>query len=279
MPHRDRLLYVAHTSDAVREQALYAILTALAHQGDVPLTIHLDTDAPEAFSRVADRIEIRAVPRAVFEGWALPAGYRHRVKPAAIRDLASRFPSDRILFADADTVFTGPVAAVFDRIGPRAAVMHEREYNVAESDLAVMHRFRRRMRRATFRGAPVELRFDMWNSGAVGLHPDLFPLVDDWLAYLDEVFPQARRWVLEQYALVSVLQSRGIAIAEAADVLVHYWFDKDAYAAAVREALERTRGLPLDEAAAFVRDHPIPRPRRATSYGERANFFQRVFGW
>lgn len=279
MPGCNRLVYVAHTSEAVREQALYAICSALAHRGDLPLEIHVYTDAPQAFSRVHDAIEVRVVSRALLDAWTLPAGYRHRVKPAAIRDLATRFPSDRILFADADTVFTGPVTVLFDRIGPRAAVMHEREYNVAKSDLAVMHRFRRHMSRATFRGEPVDLRFDMWNSGAVGLHPDLFPLLDDWLAFLDEVFPRTRRWVLEQYALASLLQRRGIDVSEAADVLIHYWFDKAAYAAAIREALDRTRGLPLDDLVAHVRAHPIARPRRPASYGAPANFFQRVFGW
>lgn len=275
----NRLLYLAHTSAAVREQALYSALSALAHRGDLPLAIHVYTDAPEAFARLEDRVELREITAAAVQEWTLPAGYNHRAKPAAIRELATRHPADKILFADADTVFTGPLAAVFERIGPRAAVMHEREYDVATSDLAVMHRFRRHMSRATFRGAPVELRREMWNSGAVGLHPDLFPIVDEWLAYLDEVFPQVRRWVLEQYALATVLQQRGIAIAEAADVLVHYWFDKEAYVAAIGAQLERTRGLPLDEAIAHVRASPIARTRRPASYGRRANFFQRVFGW
>lgn len=272
---------MAHTSPAVRRQALYSALSALAHAGDGPLALHVYTDAPEAFSRLGGRAVVTQLPRETFEGWALPAGYNHRAKPAAIRDLAHRHPADRILFADADTVFAGPASALFDRIEPGAAVMHQREYNVGTSDLAVMHRFRRHLRRATFRGAPVALDLDMWNSGAVGLHPALFPLVDDWLAYLDEVFPQVKRWVLEQYALVSVLEARGIAIREAADVLIHYWFDKEAYSAAAGAALDRTAPWPLDEALAYVRENPISRPRRphAAAYGKPANFFQRRFGW
>lgn len=275
----NRLLYLAHTSPAIREQALYSALSALAHRGELPLAIHVYTDAPEAFARLGGGIDLRVLGADELRAWSEPAGYHHRAKPAAIRDLARRFPDDPLLFADADTVFTGPPAAVFERLSPSSAVMHEREYNVRTSDLAVMHRFRRRLARATFRGAPVELGWDMWNSGAVGLHPAHFPLVDEWLAYLDEVFPQTRRWVLEQYALASLLQRGGVALAEAADVLVHYWFDKDAYAAALRATLARTEALPLAEALAFVRANPIDRPRRATAYGKPANFFQRVFGW
>ncbi len=276
---RNRLLYVAHTSPAVREQALYSILSALAHRGDLEVAIHVYTDLPGAFEGVAGRVELTPVSADLVARWALPAGYRHRVKPAAMRDLASRHPDDKLLFADADTFFTGPLSTLFGRIGPRAAVMHEREYNVARSDLAVMHRFRRRMARATFRGAPAELGWDMWNSGVVGLHPALFPLIDDWLAYLDEVFPQAKRWVLEQYALASLLQRGGVAIAEAADVVVHYWFDKDGYSPEIHAAVERARALPLDGKIALVGANAIARPRRAATYGKPANFFQRVFGW
>jgi hypothetical protein len=272
---------MAHTSPAVRRQALYSALSALAHGGDRPVAVHVYTDAPEAFSRLGERAVVTEVSRETFGSWALPARYHHRAKPAAIRDLAHRHPGDRILFADADTVFAGPASALFERMEPGAAVMHQREYNVGTSELAVMHRFRRHLKKATFRGAPVALHLDMWNSGAVGLHPDLFPLVDDWLAYLDEVFPQVKRWVLEQYALVSVLQERGIAIREAADVLVHYWFDKDAYSAAVDGALARTASWPLERALEYVRENPIARARRApaAAYGKPASFFQRTFGW
>jgi hypothetical protein len=275
----NRLLYLAHTSPSVREQALYSALSALAHRGDAPLAIHVYTDAPEGFARLEDRVQLRTLCAGEIEAWTRPAGYGHRAKPAAIRDLAGCHPEDKLLFVDADTVFTGPVSAVFDRIAPRAAVMHEREYDVATSDLAIMHRFRRHLAGATFRGAPIDLRCDMWNSGAVGLHPHEFPIVDDWLAYLDEVFPRVRRWVLEQYAVGSLLQARAIRISEAADVLVHYWFDKDGYASAIRAALDAMGGHSLAATLAHVRENPIARPRRTSSYGKPANFFQRVFGW
>ena len=118
----------------------------------------------------------------------------------------------------------------------------------------------------------------MWNSGAVGLDAAQFPLVEDWLAFVDEVYPPTRRWILEQFAISWVLQRAGVAISPCEDVLVHYWFDKPGHSAAVRAALERARVLPLDEALAHVRAHPIDLPR-ARTYGEKANFFQRVFGW
>ncbi|HSN90649.1 MAG TPA: hypothetical protein VLS93_05435, partial [Anaeromyxobacteraceae bacterium] len=62
------------------------------------------------------------------------------------------------------------------------------------------------------------------------------------------------------------------------DVLVHYWFDKPGHSAAVAAALERTSALPLEDALAAIRAGPIDLPRSRT-YGKKANFFQRTFGW
>lgn len=273
-----RLLYVAYGREDLRTQALYAAMTALAHARELPLAIHVVTDAPEAFAPVGERIELRAASPADVASWVGPERFPLRVKPAVLRELARRFPADPVLLADADTFFVGDVARVFERIRPGAAVLWEREYSVATSDMALMHRFRRRLRRARFRGAAVDVAVDMWNSGAVGLHPAQFALVDDWLAFVDEVYPPTRRWILEQFAISWVLQRSGVAISPCEDVLVHYWFDKPGHSTAVRAALERTLALPLPDALAAIRATPIDLPRTRT-YGEKANFFQRVFGW
>ncbi len=273
-----RVLYVAYGRDDIRTQTRYAAMTALAHAGGLPLAIHVATDAPDAFAALAGRVEILAATATDVARWLGPERFHLRVKPAVLREFVRRYPSDPVLLADADTFFVGEVGRAFERVRPGAAVLWEREYPVATSDLAVMYRFRRKLRRARFRGAPIELAVDMWNSGAVGLHPAQFALVDEWLGFVDEVYPPTRRWILEQFAISWVLQRAGIAISPCDDVLVHYWFDKPGHAAAVDAALERARGVPLDEALADVRAHGIDLPR-AHRYGGKANFFQRVFGW
>ncbi len=273
-----RLLYVAYGREDLLAQARYAAMSALAHAGELPLAIHVVTDAPRAFAPLAGRIELHPATAVEVSAWLGRDGFPLRVKPAVFRELAARYPSDPLLLADADTFFVGDVARAFGRIGPGAAVLWEREYPVATSETALMYRFRRRLRRARFRGAPVELAVDMWNSGAVGLHPAQFPLVDDWLAFVDAIYPPTRRWILEQFAISWVLQRAGVALSPCDDVLVHYWFDKPGHSAAVAAALERTSALPLEDALAAIRASPIDLPRSRT-YGKQANFFQRTFGW
>lgn len=273
-----RLLYIAYGREDIRDQALYGAMTALAHAGGLPLAVHVFTDAPDAFALLAGRLEVHPATEADIAAWKGPGGFPLRAKPAVLAAFVRRFPSDPVLLADADTFFVGDVARVAERLRPGAAVLWEREYAIAASESALMHRFRRRLRGARFRGAPVDLAVDMWNSGAVGLHPAQFALVDDWLAFVDALYPATRRWILEQFAASWVLQKAGVALSPCDDVLVHYWFDKAGHGAAVRAALDRARALPLDDALAAIRASPIDLPR-TRSYGRKANFFQRVFGW
>ncbi len=274
----NRLLYVAYGREDIRTQALYAAMTALAHAGALPLSVHVLTDEPAAFQTLAARVELHVASAADVAAWVGPERFALRAKPAALRAFLRRFGSDPVLLADADTFFVADVGRAFERIGPGAAVLWEREYPVQTSDTAVMHRFRRHLRRARFRGVPVDLGVDMWNSGAVGLHPAQFSLADEWLAFVDEVYPATRRWILEQFGISWVLQKAGVELSACDDVLHHYWFEKPAHFAAVRAALERARGVPLDDVLARIRATPIDLPR-ARTYGKKANFFQRTFGW
>jgi hypothetical protein len=277
-PPVHRLLYLAYGREDIRTQALYAAMTALAHRGELALSVHVLTDDPGAFAPLAGRVALHAATPADVADWMGPERFALRAKPAALRDFVRRFGSDAVLLADADTFFVADVGRAFERIAPGAAVLWEREYPVRTSDTALMHRFRRHLRRARFRAAPIDLAVDMWNSGAVGLHPAQFALVDEWLAFVDEVYPATRRWILEQFAISWVLQKAGVALSPCEDLLHHYWFEKPAHLAAVRAALEHACAVPLDDALAAIRSRPIDLPRTRT-YGKKANFFQRTFGW
>ncbi len=274
----NRLLYLAHSSEEIRRQALYAALSALAWQQALPAAIQVTTDDPALFLPLAGRIDLRRIEPRVVRALSGPHGYVLRAKPALMLEAARQHPADKLILADADTFFYRSVGVLFDRISDRSALLHEREYNVAQRNSPMMYRFRRKLRAARFRGAPIPLDRDMWNSGVVGLGPALFPVLESWLAFVDEVYPRAKRWALEQYAVSSLLQEAGCVIQPAADVVVHYWHSKTAHLAAIEPALRTLVHDGVETALVFVREHPIqierPPPRV-----RRANFFQRYFGW
>jgi hypothetical protein len=274
-PATARIAYLATGSDAVRDQALYSALTARAWRGDLPLALHVFTDVPEPFRALGPGVEIVPVDRRQERRWRGPWGFLYRMKPMVLADLSRRFPSDPLLFVDADTYWAGDVGRAFARIGPTSAVMHEREYFVGTLGTQQIRNFRRRMRRSTFRGAPIDVDAWMWNSGVVGLHPTHAPIIADWIGYLDEVHPRNRKPIVEQFAISWLLQRRVESLAACDDVVVHYWSDKPRHLAAIRTTLERLRSLSPDEGEALLRSEPL-RVRGAPPNRRRDGFLSRM---
>lgn len=268
---RVHLVTQAYGRDDIRVQALYAAWSALAFADGLDLSLHVYTDDAAFFAPLGTEVDVRVLSPEEIRAWRGPYDFVHRLKPLMIRDLARSFPGEKLLYVDADVVFTRPVREVFDRIGPARAVLHVREYDIATHPTKQLRRFRRRMKRVTFRGVPVALDHAMWSAGAVGLDASHFPLLEEWIAMVDEIYPQWPYWIHEQYAISQLLQREG-AVSPADDVVLHYWDRKDAAAAAIARELPVLRQGPLPAAHAHLRAHPLvlPRPgKRHTPLRER----------
>jgi hypothetical protein len=268
---RVHLVTQAYGREDIRAQALYAAWSALAFADGLELEVHVYTDDAAFFAPLGAAAEVRVLSADEIRAWRGPHDFVHRLKPLMIRDLSRRFPDEKVLYVDADVVFTGPARRVFDRIGPGRGVLHVREYGIATHPTKQLRRFRRRMRRVTFRGRPVALDHDMWNAGAVGLDPSHLPLLEEWIAMVDEIYPQWPYWIHEQYAICQLLQRAG-TVSPADDVVLHYWDRKDAAVAAIEGELPVLRAGPLAVAHAHLRTHPLALPppgRRRSTLRER----------
>jgi hypothetical protein len=261
----------AYGREDIRAQALYAAWSALAWADGLDLRVHVYTDDAAFFAPLGPAVDVRVLGPEEIRAWRGPHDFVHRLKPVMVRDLVRRIPGEKLLYVDADVSFTRPAREVFDRIGPARAVLHVREYDIATHPTKQLRRFRRRMRRVTFRGRPVALDHAMWNAGAVGLDPSHLPLLDEWIAMVDEIYPQWPYWIHEQYAICQLLQRAG-SVAPADDVVLHYWDRKDAAVAAIARELPVLREGPLAAAHAHLRAHPLALPppgRRRTTLRER----------
>lgn len=266
------LVTQAYGSCDVRTQALYAAWSALTFAERLPgCVLHVYTDDAASFAPLEGRIAVRVVSLDEIRAWRGPHDFVHRLKAEVIREMASRFPGEPLLYFDADVFFTGPIAAAFDRIGPGRSVMHEREYSVATHSSPQMRKFRRRMGGLTFRGRPIDLSRDMWNAGALGIDPAQFVILDEWIEFIDEVYPHYKRSLVEQYA-ISVLLQREATVAPADDLVFHYWFQKDDYVAAIERELDVLRTRPFAESLAHLRANRIRLPFRK----QRSTFVDRM---
>lgn len=271
------LLYLAIGSADLAAQASYAAYSALAHQGNFNLSIHICTDYGGAFAPLRDRAEIREIPAATVRDWRGPGNYPYRMKIAALREEARRFTDQKVLFLDSDTFFVASVAPVFERITPTSSVLHKSEYAVASHPTGQLQRFRREMKKRSFRGGPVDVSVQMWNSGAIGVHPRNIYLLDTVLAFIDALAPHYRKQLLEQFAVSYYLQ-KNTAIEGCDDVLLHYWAQKPEYQRQIELRLARWKALPLEVALEELRANPIVVPAFVRRHGWVRRMRDRVLG-
>ncbi|HEY6938567.1 MAG TPA: hypothetical protein VI424_15515 [Terriglobales bacterium] len=253
------LIYLACGPRGVHVQALYAAYSALAWKGALDLQAHVYTDAPEIFQPLAGHIQVHELTAENLRAWRGPGHYPFRIKIAALEEATRTYAEERTLFADSDTFFFSDLAQVFARIGPANAVLHRREYAVMSHPTGQLQRFRKRMSKFHFRGSAIDLNADMWNSGAIGLHPSQFHLLHTILAFIDAISPHYKKQLVEQYAVAYFLQ-KNAQVHSCDDVLFHYWAQKAEYQQPIEPRLQRWKSMPLDEALAELRADRIVLP-------------------
>lgn len=273
----EHLIYLACGHRNVHVQALYAAYSALAWQAAPELKAHVYTDAPGFFQPLADHIQVRELTAEKLRAWRGPGDYPFRIKIAALAEAASEHAEERVLFADSDTFFIADFAPVFARIGPGSAVLHRREYAVLAHRTGQLQRFRKRMSRFHFRGSAIDLNADMWNSGAIGLHPSQFHLLHTVLAFIDAISPHYKKQLVEQYAVAYFLQ-KNARVHACDDVLFHYWAQKPEYQVEIEPRLLRWNSMPLESALAELRAQAIVLPPYQPRHGWVRRLSDRVLG-
>lgn len=273
----EHLIYLACGQRNIWVQALYAAYSALAWKGVLELKVHMYTDAPGVFQPLAGRVQVHELSAEKMRAWRGPGNYLFRIKIAALAEAAREHAEDRVLFADSDTFFTADLAAVFARIGPGSAVLHRKEYPVLTHPTRQLQRFRKRMSKSYFRGSAIDLNAEMWNSGAIGLHPSQFHLLHTVLAFIDAISPQYKKQLVEQYAVAYFLQ-KNAQVHACDDVLFHYWPQKPEYQAEIEPRLERWKSMPLAEALAELRGSRIGLPPFQPRHGWVRRLSDRVLG-
>ena len=262
----EHLIYLACGPRNVQVQALYAAYSALAWEGALKVQVHVYSDAPTVFQQLAGRIHVYELSAERVRVWRGPGNYPFRIKIAALEEAARAHAEERVLFADSDTFFFADFAAVFARIGPASAVLHCKEYGVLSHSTGQLQRFRKRMGKFHFRGSTIDLDADMWNSGAIGLHPSQFHLLHTVLAFIDAISPHYKKQLVEQYAVAYFLQ-KNAQVHACNDVLFHYWNQKAEYQREMEPRLKRWESMPVEDALAELRGQRIVLPPYQPQHG------------
>ena len=273
----EHLIYLACGQRNVQVQALYAAYSALAWKNALELKVHVYSDAPAVFQPLAGQIQVHELDAEKVRAWRGPGNYPFRIKIAALAEAAREQSEERVLLADSDTFFFSEFAPIFARIGSGNAVLHRKEYPVLSHPTGQLQRFRSRMGTFHFRGSAIDLNADMWNSGAIGLHPSQFHLLHTVLAFIDAISPHYKKQLVEQYAVAYFLQK--IAQVHACDdVLFHYWEQKAEYQQVIEQRLAKWKSMAAEDALGELRAQRIELPPFQPRHGWVRRLSDRMLG-
>jgi muconolactone delta-isomerase len=245
-------------------EAHLAILTAVGRIPP-PCEVVIATDRPERYRWFGDRVRVEQLTPERIEQWSGPQRFVWRVVLEAIAQIARRAPIANLLYVDVDTLARRPLDDLFALLQSGDVFLDKRESRLCRRREGDHRRLWKQVRGRMFLEFRIDEGTEIWNSGVVALGADNLHLVEKSLALCDAMTAAGvQNRLVEQLAQSVILQSTG-RLREAAPWIDHYWGNKAAYDAAVHEQLATilVRGMSVDEAIEYVREHPIRGPLRA----------------
>jgi hypothetical protein len=229
------LVYQSYGNEQGHFQTLYSILTALAFSSQ-NTEIHLYTDNPTAFKLVQEEIEFHVLDANIIQQWRGIHDFTHRLKIMMLLDIHSKFPESAVLYLDGDTFFTQNYTELLDTLTEKTVLMHVREYPVATHTTGQMKRFRKNMQKLIFENQAIDLNVFMWNAGVIGFMPVHVPVLQKVVQFVDEIYPQYPKHIIEQFA-VSYFFQKEYQIQACDIYITHYWDKKPEYTKSIQEFL------------------------------------------
>jgi len=223
------IVLLSYGNQVEYHRAVYTILSLLAWYKEPTLKtrILVCTDNPGIFKQFLSDFEIHYVQLTDIRLMEMLGGadYIHRRKICILQEVFRLFPEDDILYVDSDTFFVADPAALLDHICSESNIMHIREYrlehapkiyreimsdrlpNAEEFPKAFLkfidhHEISVANRKLSFKPAQF-----VWNAGVIGIDNQMLPMLDDILAFNDQIFPQTKWFISEQLSFALILQS------------------------------------------------------------------------
>lgn len=187
--------------------------------------IFVVTDHPEMMARAG--VEIITISEDEKTEWMGQHKFFFRTKIRAVQHLSHFRPRESILYLDSDTFLFGNLSTLRQRLNDGKGLMHVCEGH----PLNISNAARRLYRKAeghTYAGITVGKNHMMWNAGVVGIPAGkVNDVMQTSLSLCDGMLDDgANSFITEQYAS-SIAMTENTSLMEAADVIGHYWGNKD----------------------------------------------------
>ncbi|MES2457711.1 MAG: hypothetical protein V4594_19290 [Bacteroidota bacterium] len=145
-----------------------------------------------------------------------------------------QYPGEKLFFIDSDTFFCSDPSSIFRSISPRLSIMHKDEYsffdglmlftsfNQAEAPQAFIDFIETNSFHFSGQDQTINKYDHCWNSGVLGLDPEIAPLLTDVLKLTDQFYQHSKWFIAEQLAF-SVVLTRQTQVMPCEEKVIHYW--------------------------------------------------------
>lgn len=230
-PAGSYIVMQAYGSEDILNECVFALLTLSRHHTREELqqlSVCIYTDRPEYFRSFKDcwlKLSFKEVNAEILKRWKGDIDFVHRVKIEVLRDFSVAHVG-QILYLDTDICFAESSSVLFEEISHEKLYMHIMEGPVHYSDNVVFQKLSKflKSRSISVKGNPVPIpdNVAMWNAGVLGFHTRYAPLLDEVLAFTDEIHRQYPRHVVEQFAF-SLYFQQTTSVLSAHTAIFHYW--------------------------------------------------------
>jgi len=213
-------------------------------------TIHLYCEDSKPYENWPVQIEKRTLKQ--FEQWKGAHHFFWRIKINLILEMVQNYPTDKILYLDADTLAVD--LAKVDKQLERINLMHLNEGTLSELTTKTERRMCQQITGRQAHGIEFQDGMEMFNAGVVGLMPGqtesmtlALSLCDTWLDW--EVTPR----LIEQLAL-SVALNTSRDLGTCSELIGHYWSTKDWWVPFLKQWLDTHHGRTIEEKITAIKE-------------------------
>jgi len=169
-------------------------------------------------------IQLIDTPISKWKEWKGPQDFVHRAKIEMLRNFSNSFEGD-VLYCDTDTYFVADPKSIFDQISKGDLIMHLDEGALKNSNNLVFRKLEKFLRNYQYQGKAIPSETHMWNAGVLGFSTNDKPILDQVLAFSDDLYAAFQKHVMEQLAFSVCFQQK--TRHECQDTIFHYWDFKE----------------------------------------------------
>jgi|GEM_PF-715518 len=233
-----RHVLLAYGAEHEYQRAIFSIFSFWAwfKNREIEVQTLVFTDNPNAFNPclVGLPVEYRQLNRDDLEAMYGPYRYIHRAKIAIVEQVFNEYPLDSLLFCDADTYFIADPTPLLRRLRPGNSLMHLREYRYTRAIpkwatpeyAAQIQTGVDLIESRTYRVGGSTYQFSkhqyMYNSGVLGLTPEVARLLPD-IYELTDTLHGNHRWIVSEQVAFSLALPTATSLLCSNRYVFHYW--------------------------------------------------------